>query len=129
MIEEPARGPAADEGVRPTIDADGRNWENYVALAAFPCGSVRNPIRVMSMEHDNAGEALARLRELTAGYTPPDDACNTFRAFYAELADLERDLHLHIHLGEQTSCSRAPWSWKGPQASSDALGLAARDGL
>jgi hypothetical protein len=32
-IEEPARGPAADEGVRPTIDADGRNWENYVALA------------------------------------------------------------------------------------------------
>jgi hypothetical protein len=28
MIEEPARGPAADEGVRPTIDADGRNWEN-----------------------------------------------------------------------------------------------------
>lgn len=67
----------------------------------FPCGSVRNPIRVMLMEHDNAGEALARLRELTAGYTPPDDACNTFRAFYAELADLERDLHLHIHLGEQ----------------------------
>jgi hypothetical protein len=25
-IEELARGPAADEGVRPTIDADGRNW-------------------------------------------------------------------------------------------------------
>jgi hypothetical protein len=34
-IEEPARGPAADEGVRPTIDADGRNWENYVALPPF----------------------------------------------------------------------------------------------
>jgi hypothetical protein len=28
MFEEPAWGPAADEGVRPTIDADGRNWEN-----------------------------------------------------------------------------------------------------
>jgi hypothetical protein len=32
MIEEPARGPAGPEGtpegVRPTIDADGRNWEN-----------------------------------------------------------------------------------------------------
>jgi hypothetical protein len=36
-IEEPARGPAADEGVRPTIDADGRNWENYVALGGFAC--------------------------------------------------------------------------------------------
>jgi hypothetical protein len=34
-IEEPARGPAADEGVRPTIDADGRNWENYVALVCI----------------------------------------------------------------------------------------------
>jgi hypothetical protein len=37
MIEEPARGPAGPEGtpegVRPTIDADGRNWENYVALS------------------------------------------------------------------------------------------------
>ena len=32
MIEEPARGPAADEGVRPTIDADGRNWENEATL-------------------------------------------------------------------------------------------------
>jgi hypothetical protein len=36
-IEEPARGPAADEGVRPTIDADGRNWENYVALGTIAC--------------------------------------------------------------------------------------------
>jgi hypothetical protein len=35
-IEEPARGPAADEGVRPTIDADGRNWENYVVLGFSP---------------------------------------------------------------------------------------------
>jgi hypothetical protein len=34
--EEPARGPAADEGVRPTIDADRRNWENQVALGFSP---------------------------------------------------------------------------------------------
>src|ERR1035441_8539531 len=27
-IDKPARGPAADEGVRPTIYAGGRNWEN-----------------------------------------------------------------------------------------------------
>jgi hypothetical protein len=45
-IEEPARGPAADEGVRPTIDADGRNWENYVALprqGAYYAPAPRNP--------------------------------------------------------------------------------------
>jgi regulator of cell morphogenesis and NO signaling len=73
----------------------------------FHCGSVRNPIRVMTMEHDSAGQALARMRELTAGYTALDDACNTFRAFYAELAELERDLHRHIHLENNILFPRA----------------------
>lgn len=75
-----------------------RQMESGGTESEFHCGSVRNPVRVMLREHDDAGEALARLRELTSGYTPPVDACNTFRAFYAELADLERDLHQHIHL-------------------------------
>jgi regulator of cell morphogenesis and NO signaling len=62
------------------------------------CGSVGNPIRVMLSEHDGAGEALARMRQITSGYTAPEDACNTFRAFYYELDELESDLHRHIHL-------------------------------
>ena len=53
---------------------------------SFHCGSVRNPIRVMCMEHDSAGDALVQLRQLTDNYTPPQDACNTFRALYFELA-------------------------------------------
>jgi regulator of cell morphogenesis and NO signaling len=61
----------------------------------------------MVTEHDSAGESLARLRELTGGYTPPADACNTFRAFYAELAELERDLHQHIHLENNILFPRA----------------------
>jgi len=71
------------------------------------CGSLRNPIRVMVMEHDSAGEALARLRALTSGYTPPEDACNTYRAFYFELSELERDLHRHIHLENNILFPRA----------------------
>ena len=71
------------------------------------CGSVQNPIRVMVMEHDSAGEALARMRDITSGYTPPEDACNTFRAFYYELAELERDLHQHIHLENNILFPRA----------------------
>lgn len=61
-------------------------------------GTVRNPIRMMEMEHDEAGGALVALRELTGGYQPPDWACPTLRALYAGLAGLEEDLHLHIHL-------------------------------
>lgn len=56
------------------------------------------PINCMLHEHDDAGAALARLRELTAGYQPPPEACNTYRALFAGLADLEEDLHRHIHL-------------------------------
>ncbi len=59
--------------------------------------SFDGPIAVMEHEHDDAGRALERLRALTDGYEPPADACNTHRALLDALAELERDLHLHIH--------------------------------
>lgn len=74
---------------------------------AHHCGSVRNPLRVMLMEHDAAGEALARMRTITGGYAPPADACNTFRAMFWELSELERDLHRHIHLENNILFPRA----------------------
>jgi regulator of cell morphogenesis and NO signaling len=60
-------------------------------------GTVANPIRVMEHEHDTAGAALARMRELSSGYTPPEGACNTFRAALDGLAQLEADMHQHVH--------------------------------
>jgi regulator of cell morphogenesis and NO signaling len=59
------------------------------------------------MEHDSAGEALVELRRLTSDYTPPEDACNTFRALYFELAEMEGDLHRHIHLENNILFPRA----------------------
>ncbi len=67
------------------------------AGSASHCGSIANPIAQMEHEHDQAGTELARQRQLTDGYNPPDWACNTFRAMVDALAHLERDLHLHIH--------------------------------
>jgi regulator of cell morphogenesis and NO signaling len=52
----------------------------------------------MIHEHEDAGVALARLRELSHDFQPPPQACNTYRALFAGLADLEEDLHKHIHL-------------------------------
>ena len=72
-----------------------------------PFGTVNNPIRMMIFEHDNAGEALAEMRRLTQGYTPPPDACTTFRALYHELEQLEGDLHVHIHLENNILFPRA----------------------
>ena len=51
----------------------------------------------MEFEHESAGNALAKLRSLTAGFTAPADACGTFRAMLAGLARLESDLHQHVH--------------------------------
>ena len=63
----------------------------------FHCGSVANPIAVMEAEHESAGGATARLRELTDGFTPDAEACNTHRALLAGLAEFESNLHLHVH--------------------------------
>jgi regulator of cell morphogenesis and NO signaling len=63
----------------------------------FPFGSVANPIRMMLLEHDQAGELLIELRAATGGYEVPDDACASYRSLYERLAALELDTHLHIH--------------------------------
>jgi regulator of cell morphogenesis and NO signaling len=61
------------------------------------CGTIANPIRQMEEEHDSAGSALVQLRQLTDGFTPDADSCNTHRALLAALAQLETDLHEHVH--------------------------------
>lgn len=63
-----------------------------------PFGSVRNPVRMMMLEHDAAGDLLAQLRAVTGGFAAPPDACASFNALYDGLHYLERDLHQHIHL-------------------------------
>jgi regulator of cell morphogenesis and NO signaling len=56
------------------------------------------PIRMMEAEHDSAGQALADIRSITQAYAVPEYACITYRALMSGLEELERDLHLHIHL-------------------------------
>jgi regulator of cell morphogenesis and NO signaling len=69
-----------------------------VEPTSFQCGSVANPIGVMNVEHDRVGELLETLRHQTGGYVPPDDACPTWRALYGGLAEMEADVHQHVHL-------------------------------
>jgi regulator of cell morphogenesis and NO signaling len=71
---------------------------NKTTVEPFHCGSVQGPISVMEMEHETVGEILGNLNEMTNGFTPPEDACTTFRLSYAKLKEFEDDLHQHIHL-------------------------------
>ena len=65
------------------------------------------PVHVMHEEHDHAGALLRKLRELTNDYTVPEGACNTWRALWHALHDLERSLHEHIHLENNILFPRA----------------------
>jgi regulator of cell morphogenesis and NO signaling len=61
-------------------------------------GTVENPIAMMMHEHDAEGERFRKIAELTHDYTPPADACNTYKVTFAMLQEFEQDLHKHIHL-------------------------------
>ena len=72
--------------------------ENNSKLTLPNFGTVNNPINMMENEHEKAGDIFKRIAQLSNNYTPPEEACNTFRALYSKLEEFEQDLHHHIHL-------------------------------
>jgi regulator of cell morphogenesis and NO signaling len=54
-------------------------------------------VRELEHDHEWAGSALARMRELTDGYDLEQAMCNTHRATLDGLHELELNLHQHIH--------------------------------
>lgn len=67
-------------------------------LAMPPFGTINNPIRMMELEHETAGDAFHKIKELSSNFNPPENACMTFKVLYSKLEEFERNLHEHIHL-------------------------------
>ncbi|HVZ66249.1 MAG TPA: iron-sulfur cluster repair di-iron protein [Lacunisphaera sp.] len=65
--------------------------------AANAAAQLQATLEKLEAEHDRAGAALERFHALTDDFTPPEWACNTFRALYAALRDLDRETHRHVH--------------------------------
>lgn len=96
---------SCEEGVLfPYIEQLNGN-QGPVLRAAF-C-SAEQPVTRMMKDHDQTGDELRVLREITNNYQPPADACTTYRAFYRAMEDLELDLHQHIHLENNILFPRA----------------------
>ncbi|MFE8700344.1 iron-sulfur cluster repair di-iron protein [Cytobacillus sp. FJAT-54145] len=55
-------------------------------------------ISELEKEHDHAGSILKELREITSDFTPPMDACGTYRLVYKRLEMLEEHTFMHVHL-------------------------------
>lgn len=82
-----------DENVFPAIrrlEASG----NGGSTASF---NLAASLEKLEHEHDAAGAALEQFKALSDNYTPPEWACNTFRALYDGLAQLEKNMHHHVH--------------------------------
>ena len=84
----------------------------FPAIRAVEAGArtpipVSAPITVMEAEHDHAGALLLELRTITDSYAAPEWACQTFRALYHGLADLEAAMHVHVHLENNVLFPRA----------------------
>lgn len=63
-----------------------------------PVGSAHRLIQEMEAEHEAVGAVLAEIATLSQGFTPPMDACNTYRALYAFLAEFDKSTRKHVHL-------------------------------
>ena len=74
-----------------------RQLESAGVGKAKAAASLKDSFTKLESEHDRAGAALARFKELTDNYASPDWACNTFRALYDGLAQLEKNTHQHVH--------------------------------
>ena len=60
--------------------------------------TVENPIRMMKMDHDEAGDIIKEIRTLSNDFTPPGHACNTYQVEYLKLEEFENRLFQHVHL-------------------------------
>jgi regulator of cell morphogenesis and NO signaling len=58
---------------------------------------IEGPISVMLAEHDEHGANLRKLEALTNDFTPPAEACTTWRALYVGARKLADDVMEHIH--------------------------------
>lgn len=55
-------------------------------------------VEKLENEHDEVGEALEKIRELSYQYAIPEDACTSYKLLYKMIQEFEDDLHIHIHL-------------------------------
>ena len=72
-----------------------------------PFGTVQNPVRMMVLEHDNAGAALHEMRKLSGDHQVPEDGCSSYKALYEGLRSFESDMHQHVHLENNILFPRA----------------------
>lgn len=84
--------------VFPYIKRLARSQEEGTTPKPLTTGTLKTLIDTLEAEHDATGDALAELARLSDGYSPPDDACPTFRTLYSLLGQFDASTKKHVHL-------------------------------
>lgn len=85
-----------------------RHRHGEIATPPAACfGTIENPLRQMTAEHQTVGDLLKKIRHLTSDFTVPADGCPTYRSTYQAMEGLEVDLMRHIHLENNVLFPRA----------------------
>lgn len=67
-------------------------------LSIAPFGEINNPTQMMETEHEQAGEDMQSIREITNNFELPQGACNSYQILFKKLAEFENDMFNHVHL-------------------------------
>ncbi len=77
-------------------------FPQIIAYEIAPSESKRESLQQLLLdldrEHEESGDILKTIREITDNYDLPEDACNTFAYVYRSLEDMEGNIFDHIHL-------------------------------
>lgn len=86
-------------------DEEGALFPALLSPAAAPAERARL-LGAMRDEHHEVAARLERLRALTDDLTPPGWACRSYRTLLSELARVEADIHVHVHLENHVLAGR-----------------------
>ncbi|MDY3005775.1 DUF542 domain-containing protein [Anaerococcus porci] len=60
------------------------------------CENILSHIYDLEKEHEDMGDLIGNLKKVTKNFTPPKDACNTYKCAFSKLKELTEDIYLHI---------------------------------
>lgn len=80
---------------------------------SLPSDKLEEFVAMLEEEHEETGECLRKLKELTNHFTPPSDACTTYRVMLQALDEMEKDIHSHVHKENYVLFPRALEMLKG----------------
>jgi len=90
---------ADEEGkLFPTIKEIVKTKNNNAVYSKVEGQSFSEMVTATEGEHDSVGDAVKEIRELSADFTIPEDACTSYKLLFKMLEEFENDLFIHIHL-------------------------------